>query len=50
MKNYQIEESQTGYNLSNMVTKLSKGHISCVLKMTGKNLASSYIIDLSKQQ
>lgn len=50
MKNYQIEETQTGYNTSNMVTKLSKGDVSCHLKMNGTNLARSYIVDPTKQE
>lgn len=49
MKNYQIEETSSQYGVRD-ITKLSKGHVSCHLKMNGNNLARSYIIDLRKQR
>lgn len=50
MKNYQIEESSLSYSKINIVTKLSKGHVSSHLKYDGNNLARSYIIDPVKQK
>ncbi len=51
MKNYQIEESSLSYNINNIVTRLSKGHVSCHLNMMGGiNLARKYVIDPSRQK
>lgn len=49
MRNYQIEESHTGYNTNNMNTHLSKGQVSCNLKMIGTNLFPSILVDPLKQ-
>ena len=49
MKN-QIQEYEPAYNFCNMVTKLSKGHVGCRLKMNGMNLTRFYLVDLDKQR
>lgn len=50
MKNYQIEETPIGESTNKLITKLSKGQISCALKMNGANLTRYYTVDPIKQE
>lgn len=48
MKNYQIEESSNKF--LNSTTKMSKGQVSCHLKLNEGNLSRSHIIDKERQE
>ncbi len=50
MKNYQVEEISSQYSMHNILTKLSKGQVSCHLRLTDQNLARSHIIDKERQE